>query len=168
MKKQPSIVVRGKYLLPAVGLAYVAVFIHNSNVGSAALQKSFLVFLKILPIILMVILLTSLINFFLKPKQIARKLGKESGVAGWLWTLLAGVLSHGPMYAWYPLINDLRGHGMRDGLVVTFFASRAIKLPLLPMMIDYFGWLFTLVLSIYIIAGSLLQGIAYELIERRD
>jgi len=119
------------------------------------------------PIIAMVILLTALINYFLKPKQIAQKLGKESGASGWLWTLLAGVLSHGPMYAWYPLIDDLRSHGMRDGLIVVFFSARAIKLPLLPMMIDYFGWLFTVVLSIYILLASLFQGIIYELLDRQ-
>ena len=163
-KQQPHIVFRGKYLLPVVGLAYVALFLHNATLGFAALQKSMLVFLKVLPIIAMVILLTSLINYLLKPQQIARKLGRESGAAGWAWTLLAGVLSHGPMYVWYPLIDNLRSHGMRDGLVVVFFASRAIKLPLLPMMIDYFGWFFTGVLSVYILAGSLLQGMTYELI----
>jgi hypothetical protein len=48
----------------------------------------------------------------------------------------------------YPLLEDLRGHGMRDGLIVVFFASRTIKIPLLPIMIDYFGWVFTLVLTL--------------------
>ena len=165
-KQQPAIVFRGKYLLPVVGIAYICLAVLNSHQAAAALHKSLLVLLKVLPIIAMVILFTSLINFFLKPKQIAKKLGKESGISGWIWTLLAGVLSHGPMYAWYPLIDDLRSHGMRDGLVVVFFAARAIKLPLLPMMIDYFGWLFTLVLSIYILLASLLQGVIYELLDR--
>ena len=71
------------------------------------------------------------------------------------------------MYAWYPLLEDLRSHGMRDGLIVAFFASRAIKIPLLPMMIDYFGWAFTLVLSFYILIGALVQGLMLELLNKK-
>jgi hypothetical protein len=57
---------------------------------------------------------------------------------------------------------------MRDGLIVVFFFSRAIKIPLLPMMIDYFGWAFTLVLSFYILVGALIQGWMLELLEQKD
>ena len=79
--------------------------------------------------------------------------------------MAAGVISHGPMYAWYPLLEDLRGHGMRDGLIVVFFASRTIKIPLLPIMIDYFGWVFTIVISCYILVSALVQGLILEKLE---
>jgi len=72
------------------------------------------------------------------------------------------------MYAWYPMIADLRSHGLKDGLVVVFFYTRAIKLPLLPLMIDYFGVSFTLVLSFYILIGALLQGWIFEQLERKQ
>ena len=123
--------------------------------------------IKILPIFVVVILFTALLNYFIQPKQIADHLGRGSGARGWLWALIAGVISHGPMYAWYPLLEDLRGHGMRDGLIVVFFASRTIKIPLLPIMIDYFGWIFTLLLSFYILIGALVQGWILEIMEQR-
>lgn len=65
----------------------------------------------------------------------------------------------------YPLLEDLRGHGMRDGLIVVFFASRTIKIPLLPIMIDYFGWVFTLVLTLYILVSAIIQGLLLELFD---
>ena len=157
---------RGLRFLPAVILLYVVLFAVGSPTALSALQRSGLVLLKILPVIAAVICFTAVINYFLKPGQIARHLGRESGPLGWLWALAAGIISHGPMYAWYPMLEDLRGHGMRDGLIVVFFASRTIKIPLLPMMIDYFGWPFTLVLSLYILTGSLLQGWLLEFFER--
>ncbi|MBW2688902.1 MAG: permease, partial [Deltaproteobacteria bacterium] len=101
-------------------------------------------------------------------KQIIKHLGKKSGAKGWLVALLAGVISHGPMYAWYPMIENLRSHGLRDGLIVVFFYARAIKLPLLPLMIDYFGVSFTLILSFYILIGSLIQGWILEEVEQRS
>ena len=152
------VVFRGKYLLSTVGLCYVILLFTSTDAAISGLQKSGVVLLKILPIIAVVILFTAGINYFLQPKQVARHLGRESGFRAWLWALAAGVISHGPMYAWYPMLEDLRSHGMRDGLIVVFFYSRAIKIPLLPMMVDYFGWGFTLVLSFYILIGSLMQG----------
>lgn len=159
---------RGKYLFLTVLVFYGVVFLISSETAWLALQKSGTVLLKILPIIGVVILFTGLLNYFLRPKQVASHLGRESGAMGWLWALAAGVISHGPMYAWYPLLEDLRSHGMRDGLIVVFFFARAIKIPLLPMMIDYFGWAFTLVLSFYILVGALIQGWMLELLEQKD
>jgi uncharacterized membrane protein YraQ (UPF0718 family) len=157
---------RGLYLLSFVVVVYGSVFFFNAQVAGLAIGKSWVVLRKILPILAFVVFFTTLLNFFLRPKKITAHLGKESGAKGWFWALVAGVLSHGPMYAWYPLIEDLRSHGMRDGLIVTFFASRTIKVPLLPMMVDYFGLTFTIVLSFYILIGSVLQGLLLEITER--
>jgi len=167
MKKQgKAFAFRGKYFLLFILILYGILFFVDSQSALLSLQKSGAVLLKVLPIFVAVILFTALLNYFLQPGQIARHLGRDSGLRGWLWALAAGIISHGPMYAWYPLLEDLRNHGMRDGLIVVFFAARTIKIPLLPMMIDYFGWSFTLVLSFYILAGALLQGWLLELLER--
>ena len=57
------------------------------------------------------------------------------------------------------MLSDLRSHGVRDGLIVTFFYARAIKLPWLPMMVAYFGTGFTIALTFYILLGAVLQGL---------
>ncbi len=170
MKDQDtSFTFRGKYLFLVVLILYVVLFLVNSQTAQLALQKSSAILLKIMPIFIVVILFTTLLNYFLQPKQIAKHLGQESGCKGWFWALAAGVISHGPMYAWYPLLVDLRNHhGMRDGLIVVFFASRAIKIPLLPLMIDYFGWLFTITISVYILIGALFQGLFLEILESKE
>jgi len=163
MKKQDkSFTFQGKYFFLVVFILYVVLFLGSNQIVIPALQKSWDVMVKIAPIFIIVILVTALFNYFLQPRQIARHFGCESGVKAWLWALAAGVVSHGPMYVWYPVLEDLRSHGMRDGLVVVFFASRAIKIPLLPIMIDYFGWVFTIILSFYILAGALIQGFFLE------
>lgn len=166
MKKQDKpFAFRGKYLLLTIFILYGVLFLVSSETVLPALQKSGNILVKILPIFIVVILFTALLNFLLQPKQIAKHLGHESGAKGWLWALAAGVISHGPMYAWYPLLEDLRSHGMRDGLIVVFFASRTIKIPLLPIMIDYFGLTFTIVLSFYIMIGALIQGLFLEFLK---
>ena len=78
---------------------------------------------------------------------------------------LFGIVSHGPIYVWYPLLRDLKQHGMRSGLVAVFLYNRAIKIPLLPIMIFYFGVFFVIILCIYMIIASVFQGKIIEIIE---
>jgi uncharacterized membrane protein YraQ (UPF0718 family) len=149
----------GWIMLGIVALLYLFAAFVNSADAYEALTNSFKVLKTILPILLVVVLLMAIINSFIQPKKIAKHLGKESGIKGWVIALLSGLFSHGSGYVWYPMLSDLRRHGVKDGLIVTFFYARAIKLPWLPMMIAYFGTGFTIALTFYILLGALLQGV---------
>ncbi len=149
----------GWIMLGIVALLYLFAASVNSSEAYDALTNSFKTLKVIVPILLVVMLLMAIINSFIQAKKIAKHLGKESGLKGWIIALLSGLLSHGSGYVWYPMLSDLRRHGVKDGLIVTFFYARAIKLPWLPMMIAYFGTGFTIALTFYILLGSLLQGI---------
>lgn len=101
------------------------------------------------------------------PKTVSKYVGKRSGIKGWFLAISTGILSHGPIYVWYPLLKDLRDKGMRNGLIAAFLYIRAIKIPLLPLMVYYFGLLFMVVLLPYIVIASLVEGKIIELIESR-
>jgi len=163
-KKQQPFSFRGKYFFLAVVSLYVILLVWDFSSARVAFGNGMQALVKIVPILIVVIVSTAALNAALRPRQIVKHLGEESGYKGWCLALLAGVISHGPMYAWYPMIEELRRHGMRDRLIVTFFYSRAIKLPLLPLMVDYFGLFFTCVLSFYILIGALLQGVTYSVL----
>jgi len=141
-----------------VAFVYLVLFFINNEKTVAALQKGGSVLFKLIPIFMAVIILTAVINYFLKPQQIVKYFGAKSGIMGWVYAIIGGIISHGPMYAWYPMLQDMKRHGLRDGLIATFLYARAIKLPLLPLMIDYFGLIFTIVLSVYILVGAFVQG----------
>ena len=149
-------------MLVSVVILYAAAAIVNSSNAYEALTNSFKVLKTILPILLVVVLLMAIINSFIQPRKIAKHLGKESGMKGWVIALLSGLFSHGSGYVWYPMLSDLRRHGVRDGLIVAFFYARAIKLPWLPMMVSYFGLSFTIALTFYILLGALLQGLVAD------
>ena len=106
-------------------------------------------------------------NYFVSPKAVSKHVGKGSGVKGWSLAVLAGILIHGPIYVWYPLLKELRDKGMRSGLVAVFLYNRAIKIPLLPLMVFYFGTVFVAVLSMYMVIASIFEGKVIEMIERR-
>ncbi len=151
--------ITGYIMLFIVVLLYGVLYFFHANKTLYALGASLKVLEMIAPILLIVFFLMALLNSFIDEKSIAKHLGEDSGVKGWLIALVGGVLSHGPGYIWYPMLQELREKGALDGLVVAFIYARSIKLPWLPLMISYFGLTFTIVLSIYVILGALIQGI---------
>jgi len=149
----------GLIMLSIMLILYGITVLTAPSVARDALYKSLNVLKMITPILLFVFFLMALLNTFIKPKSIAKHLGKNSGLKGWFFALAGGVLSHGSSYIWYPMLSELREHGARDGLIVAFFYARAIKLPWLPVMVSYFGIVFTLILTFYILLGAWIQGL---------
>ena len=158
---------KGLKFLFFVIIIHIVIFLFDRQNSGFALTKSYEVLLKLLPIFVMIILITTIINYFLKPKSIMKHFGKDSGIKGWIYATLGGIISHGPMYVWYPMISELRQNGLKDGLLATFMYTRSIKLPFIPIMIDYFGVLFTVILFIYILIAALLQGIFLEALNKK-
>ena len=155
---QPAKRPTGLYFLGGVLALYAVLLIMSGDKAREALASSAVILGKLLPILIVVVLLLGLFAHYFKPGKFAKHLGGEAGWRAWAYALAGGILSHGPSYVWYPLLQELRSHGTRDGLVVTFLYVRAIKLPWLPVMVDYFGWSFTLLLSLFLILFGLLQG----------
>ncbi len=96
------------------------------------------------------------LNHFVKSEQISRLLGRRTGLRGIALSCVGGILSMGPIYAWYPLLKGFREKGISDFYLANFLSSRAIKPFLFPVMVFYFGWAFTLILNILMLAESLL------------
>ncbi len=159
---------RGVKFLGGVLALYAVLFFWREAQTLTAMRFALEVLEEIVPILFVVVFLAGALHYWLDPKKLAHHLGEDAGWHAWLIALGAGILSHGPMYAWYPMIEDLRRHGLRDGYITAFFYARAVKVPLLPMMIYYFGWPFTLFLSLYIVLAAWIQGVIVEMIERRS
>lgn len=149
---------KGLKMLAVVALLYGVAFAFDSVRAMESVRGFGHVLGTLIPILAVVLVLTALINYFLSPEALARHLGEDSGLKGWFIALLAGVISHGPMYAWYPMIQDLREHGAQDGLIVTFFYARAVKLALLPMLALYFGVTFAVTLTVLTLIAAWGQG----------
>ena len=149
---------KGIKFLAIICIAYLIVFIFDLENALVGFEYFTNIIIKLLPIFLFIIILTTLINYFLQPKKMMKHFGKDSGKKGIFYMLLGGTLSHGPMYAWYGMLEDMRKHGAKDGLIVMFLYARAIKLPLLPFMIGIFGITFTIIINIYILIFAILQG----------
>jgi uncharacterized membrane protein YraQ (UPF0718 family) len=143
-------------------MAYGLLYVDDQQQALQAWALFFRVMQQMLTVLGLVFLLLLVANLLLTPKSVERYLGKEAGYKGWLASVIAGVFSMGPVYAWYPVLAELQNKGMRTGLVAAFLYSRAVKLPLLPLLVFYFGLTYTLVLCLYLILFSVANGILVE------
>jgi uncharacterized membrane protein YraQ (UPF0718 family) len=147
------------HIFPAFVLTiYGVLFIMAPDKAIEAIGRSGKIFGKIVVPVALVFCLMVVINYHLKPAHIAKFLGKRAGIKGVLISTAAGIFSIGPIYAWYPLLKDLREKGATDFLVAIFLGNRAVKPFLLPIMISYFGWVYVLLLTFFTMAGSVVAG----------
>jgi len=143
-----------------ISYTIIAMVDFNLFLRSLIVFKGMLV--KMLPLLLFVFLFMIITNLFLKGSFVKKHLGRESGIRGWLWAIIAGILISGAPYILFPLLKDLKEHGMRDSLITVFLYNRNIKIPFFPAMIFYFGSAFTVIISIYIMVFSVFAGLLMD------
>lgn len=152
----------GVIFLLVVTCLYALAFLVDAELMINALVFSAKLLYQLLPVLLLVFVLFFVSNYLVKAEWVHANVGKGSGLRGWIVAAVGGILSAGPIYVWYALLRDLKTKGMRTALIAVFLYNRGIKLPLLPLMIFYFGVTYTLILAIYMTLFSLLNGFLVE------
>ncbi|MFB6075875.1 MAG: permease [Candidatus Aenigmatarchaeota archaeon] len=152
----------GIWLLCITIILYIIAFILNPSRTVASLNFTKGITLQIAPIFFIIIIFMVVIDYFITPQKISGWVGKKSGIKGYIISISTGILSHGPIFIWYSLLKSLKERGMKNGLIAIFLYNRAIKLPLIPMLIYYFGLTFSLVLLGTMVLASIVQGFVIE------
>ena len=151
-----------RHFLLLVIACYAVVWVYDRRLALDSLEFSGGLLFKLIPAMLFMFTIIFLSNLLIQPGWVGKHVGKASGFKGWAVAVISGVLSVGPVYPWYALLKDLRAKGMRTALVAVFLYNRGIKLPMLPLMIHYFGLAYTVILSSYLLLFSLLAGLIME------
>ena len=150
-----------RYILafPVIVLViYGVLFLFVPERALDALRSSGKVLMSILLPISLVFVVMLVLNLFIKPARVARFLGSGTSIKGILLPALAGIISAGPIYVWYPLLKELREKGAGDMPIAVFLYNRSVKPFLLPVMIAYFGWVYAVVLTVFTLIASAANG----------
>lgn len=160
--------IRRAWLFPAaVLLVYGLLYLLSPDRTVLALESCARVGLSLVVPLAFVIVVMFLLNLLIRPSQVSSLLGQHAGAKAIILSLVAGIISAGPIYAWYPLLKDLKEQGAADGPIAVFLYNRAVKPFLLPVMIGYFGWRYVVVLTFLMILGSILLGYGMQVLSRR-
>ena len=152
----------GWYFLTVVLTFYLITYLFNPKAIISALWFFLNILKNIIPIFILIFILMILINLFITPKKIKKYIGTKTSFKSWTIAIITGILSTGPIYMWYPMLRELRDKGIGNGFIATFLYNRAIKIPLLPVIIFYFGIKFTIILTFVMIIFSVIQGMIIE------
>jgi len=152
------------FLFPiGILVIYAILFLAAPDKAGQAIKSSGNVFLSMLIPLCLVFFIMLLINLFLKPAAVAKFLGKGAGIKSIALSAAAGIISTGPIYAWYPLLKDLREKGAGESSIAIFLYNRAVKPFLLPVMVAYFGWLYVVILTILMVLASVAVGFSVSI-----
>jgi uncharacterized membrane protein YraQ (UPF0718 family) len=157
----------GVAFLLFVVIGYVTLGIFDFPLLCSVLYVLTRLIAQIAPVLLIVFVVMFFTHLLFEGQRTVGLLGKGSGFQGWMVAIAGGIVSSGPIYMWYPLLSDLKEKGMKESLIAAFLYNRAIKIPLLPMMVHYFGWDFTLTLSIYMVLFSMVNGVIVQRLTQR-
>lgn len=152
-----------KWYLPiAVLLIYGAIVLFNPDKAKPILIAFVKVLKQIAPNLLVVYAILVLTNMYVNNKQIRKHMGDDAGYKGWAISIVAGIISMGSIYVWYPLLKDLQDKGVKDKFIAAFLYNRGIKLQWLPILLLYFGWTYSITLIVVMVVISVFQGIITE------
>ncbi|MEA3399358.1 MAG: hypothetical protein U9R00_02505 [Patescibacteria group bacterium] len=139
-------------------LIYVIVLILNRGFFIEISMRALEIMKEVIPVLIMIFILTFLANLWLDNKKMKKVMSKQTGILGQLTVVVLGIISSGPIYMWYPLLKELKEDGLNNNLIAIFLYNRAIKIPLVPMILFYLGLPFLIVTTILMILFSLLNG----------
>ena len=153
----------GRYIfLSGVVLLYLGVFAVSPASSIDMLRSSYDEMIAIAPYIIAVFIVMFFMNIFIKPSFVRKHLGSDSGLRGWIYSALGAMIFPGPPYIIFPLLEDLRNHGMRYSLVACFLNNRSVQPIFLPVFIHYFGLLFSLIVWAFVFIFSIISAIIIE------
>lgn len=160
------------WLVVPVAVAYAWVGVANPQMAVRALRLGAQTFMDTLPTLVAVFILVGLLAVWVEQRFIVRHLGEGSGLKGLMIGAGLGTLLHGPLVSVFPLLEGLLKKGARPAVAIAIVSTWAIKLPMIPLELQLFGWKFTLVregllfASAFVLAPVIELAIGKEWIER--
>ncbi|RLD12571.1 MAG: hypothetical protein DRI44_00070 [Chlamydiae bacterium] len=116
--------------------------------------------LKILPC---AFILIGLFEVWVKKEKVEKHLGKDSGIAGYIWIILLAGTTVGGLYVAFPVASSLFKKGAKLSIIFTYIGAAAIcRIPMTIFEASFLGIKFSLIRLIIsiplVILSSVLLG----------
>lgn len=115
-------------------------YVTNKEKAKKSLKIAGVTFIKILPMVLLIIIFIGLLLGFVPPEQISRFVGEQSGIGGVLLIGVVGALMHIPALLSFPLAASMLESGASITAVAAFITTLTmIGMITLPLEIKTLG-----------------------------
>jgi uncharacterized membrane protein YraQ (UPF0718 family) len=134
-------------------------FIIDRKKTIKGIQKGLKQFLKILPTLLSVIMIISIVLFFVSDKFLMEYLGKEAGLGAYISAAAIGSVSLLPGFIAYPLAGILVKSGVSYSVIAVFITTlMMVGILTIPIEARYFGLKTTIIRNTLSFFGAIVVG----------
>jgi len=145
-------------------IAIIASLIADLRKTWVGIKKGLMLFLKILPAILSVLILVSIFLYLLPNEIIVDYLGKDAGLTGYVFAAIAGSIALIPGFIAYPLAGILVKTGVSYPVIAVFITTlMMVGILTLPVEIKFFGVRASLIRNTLYFFGAIIIGFLVKL-----
>jgi uncharacterized membrane protein YraQ (UPF0718 family) len=124
------------------------------------IKKGLTMFLKLLPVLLLMLALVSIVLFLIPNKTLVHYMGEGSGVKGWITAAALGSIALIPGFIAYPLCGILIKSGVAYSVIAVFVTTLMMTGFLtLPVEAKFFGWKISIVRNLFSLVAALFIGL---------
>lgn len=140
-------------------------FVFDRRKTLQGIKKGLLMFLKILPTLLSVIIVVSVVLYFVSDGLLMEYFGKNAGLWAYVSAAVIGSVSIIPGFIAYPLSGILVSKGISYGVIAVFITTlKMVGVLTIPIEARYFGFKTAVIRNILAFAGALTVGALMVLI----
>jgi uncharacterized membrane protein YraQ (UPF0718 family) len=161
MKKKNVLVI---CLIAAFCLFIIFSFIIDFKPGKDIFDNFLSYSTGILLLLPFIFILVGLFEVWIKRETVEKHLGADAGLIGYLWAIILGGLTIGPMIAALPIAHTLAKKGARLSIIFTYIGAAAVcRIPMTIFEASYVGVLFTVVRYVVSLPLIILSSILMEI-----
>ena len=140
-------------------------FIFNKKKTLKGIKKGIMMFLKILPTLLSVIIVVSVVLYFVSDKILIEYLGKNAGMEAYFSAATIGSVSIIPGFIAYPLAGILLKTGVSFSVLSVFITTlKMVGILTIPIEAKFFGLKTAIIRNVLSFVGAILVGGSMALI----
>jgi len=143
-------------------------FIFDKKRTLKGIKKGIMMFVKILPTLLSVMILVSVVLYFVSDEILIKYLGNEAGLGAYFFAAVVGAVSIIPGFISYPLAGILVKTGVSYSVISVFISTlKMVGILTIPLEAKFFGYKISILRNFMALIGALivsfLMAIIYSL-----
>lgn len=149
-----------KLLTIFTAVCLIVSFIVNRQKTWMGAKKGIIMFLKLLPVLLVMLTLVSIALFLIPNEKLVSYMGEGSGIKGWVIAASIGSVALIPGFIAYPLCGILIDSGVSYSVIAVFITTLMMTGFLsLPVEVKFFGWKVSVIRNLASLAAALFIGL---------
>lgn len=140
-------------------------FVFDKKKTLLGVGKGIRMFVKILPTLLSVMIMVSVVMYFVPKEFLIKYLGDNAGAGAYVFAAIIGAVSIIPGFISYPLAGILVNTGVSYAVISVFISTlKMVGILTIPLEAKFFGYKISILRNSLAFAGALAVGLLMALI----